>query len=371
MHSCSRERQSRPSQKTFAEMTKIDLNQIALFARVVDAGSFTSAAKLLSLPTSSVSRGLSRLERALGTRLLQRTTRKFHLTDAGKQFYEHARAALHELERATTALTDGAEEVRGRVRLSLPSDAADAFTAETLAEFQRRHPHVRIEVQFTNRRVNLVEEDFDLALRAGKLEDSSLMSRKVTNSELALFAAPAYLERRGVPRTLAELAEHDCVLFERGRTWVLEGPRGIETLHPEGVIVVDSMTFVSFAIGAGFGIGLVPVVAAVGEQLGRERRSLVRVLPEYAQRGATLSVVWPSSPFVPRRVALLCDHLVERLRARYATCEKALAELDATAASPHGVQPVPPAPNADGNGARRRVNAAPSKNSARSRTRRA
>src|SRR5262249_4997758 len=154
------------------------------------------------------------------------------------------------------------------------------------------------------------------------LEDSSLMSLKVTDSELALFAAPSYLARRGVPRTLAELAEHACVVFERRRAWVLEGPRGTETVHPDAAIVVDSMTFATFAIGAGFGIGVVPVVAAVGEQVVHARPSLVRVLPEYAQRGAMLSVVWPPSPFVPRRVTLLRDHLVERLRSRYVACER-------------------------------------------------
>ena len=316
-------------------MTKIDLNQIALFLRVVNAGSFTAAAKLLALPTSSVSRGVARLEHDLGTRLLQRTTRKFQLTDAGKQFFEQAEAALGALERATTTLTDDTEEVRGRVRLSLAGDsAADAFMAETFAEFRRRHPGVRIELQFTNRFVDLVQEGFDLALRAGRLADSSLVSRKVTDTELALFAAPSYLARRGVPRTFAELPQHDCVLFEREPTWALEGPHGTETVRPEGVIVGDSMTFVSLAIGAGLGIGLVPVVAAVGERLGQQRPSLVRVLPEYVQRSAALSVVWPASPFVPRRVTLLRDYLVERLRARYVVCERALAELDAT----HGVQ---------------------------------
>jgi DNA-binding transcriptional LysR family regulator len=346
-------------------MTKIDLNQIALFLRVVNAGSFTAAAKLLALPTSSVSRGVARLERELGTRLLQRTTRQFHLTDAGKQFYEQAEAALGALERATTTIAEGTEEVRGRVRLSLPSDGVDAFMAEVLADFQRRYPAVRLELQFTNRHVDLVQEGFDLALRAGKLADSSLLSRKITDTELALFAAPAYLARRGVPRTLAELAEHDCVLFERGRSWVLEGPRGSETLHPEGVLLVDSMTFLSLAIGAGFGIGLLPLVAAVGEQLGQQRPSLVRVLPEYAQSGAALSIVWPPSPFVPRRVMLLRDHLAERLRARYVACAKKLAEFDGT----RGVQPVPPAPRADVGGAPRRASAAPSK-SARRRARR-
>lgn len=337
-------------------MTKIDLNQIALFLGVVNAGSFTAAAKLLSLPTSSVSRGVARLERELGTRLLQRTTRKFHLTDAGKQFFEQAEAALAALERATTTLTDGTEEVRGRVRLSLPGDAVDAYMAETLAEFQRLHPGVELEVGFTNRQVALVEEGYDLALRGGRLADSSLLSRKVTDTELALFAAPSYLARRGLPRTLAELAEHACVLFERDRSWVLEGPRGTETVHPRGVLVVDSMTFVGLAVAAGLGIGLVPVVAAVGEHFGEQRRSLVRVLPEYAQPGAALSLVWPASPFVPRRVTLLRDHLVERLRARYVACEKTLAELDAS-----GAQPLPSVPRGAGDAARRRVSAAPSK----------
>jgi DNA-binding transcriptional LysR family regulator len=345
-------------------MTKIDLNQIALFLRVVDAGSFTAAAKLLALPTSSVSRGVARLEHELGTQLLQRTTRAVRLTDAGKQYYEQAASALGVLERATTTLADGSGELRGRIRLSLPSDTVDAFTAETLAEFQALHPGVRLEAQFTNRHVDLVEEGFDLALRAGKLADSSLVSRKVTDTELALFAAPSYLARRGVPRTLAELAEHDCVLFERNKSWLLSGPRGSETVHPAGVMLVDSMAFVSLAIAAGSGIGLVPVVAAVGEQLGKPRPSLVRVLPEYAQPGSALSVVWPPSPFVPRRVALLRDHLVERLRARYVACESALV-----AARPHGVQPVPPVPHADADRAPRRASAAPS-TTARRRARR-
>src|SRR4051812_48474356 len=115
-------------------MTKMDLNQIALFARVVDAGSFTRAAAELGLPVSSVSRGVTRLEQALGARLLQRTTRKLHLTDAGKHFYENARAALGALEQSVSSVTSTSEEASGRVRLTLPSDAADPFLAEIFAE---------------------------------------------------------------------------------------------------------------------------------------------------------------------------------------------------------------------------------------------
>lgn len=123
-----------------------------------------------------------------------------------------------------------------------------------------------------------------------------------TLAALALFAAPAYLARRGVPQTLAELAQHDCVVFEGMRAWSLVGPRGAETARPAGVLVADSMAFVSSAVGAGPG------------------------------------VVWPPSPFVPRRVTLLRDYLIERLRARYVACEKALGELGATDAAPRSLK---------------------------------
>src|SRR4051794_986412 len=280
-------------------MTKTDLNQIALFARVVDAGSFTRAAKDLELPISSVSRGVANLERALGTRLLQRTTRKLHLTDAGKRFYENAHAALDALEQATSSVTSASEEASGLVRLTLPSDAGDAFLAKIFAEFRQAHPGVELQANFTNRYVDLVEEGFDLALRAGRLADSSLVGSKIVDSEFALFAAPSYLARRGTPRSWGDLAEHDTVVFERMRSWSLEGPRGVETLRPRPVLVVDSMGFISHLVAAGLGIGLVPLERAPADTYGREPPTPLRVLPPFVYRGAARSLLWPAPPLVP------------------------------------------------------------------------
>jgi DNA-binding transcriptional LysR family regulator len=315
-------------------MAKMDLNQIALFARVVDAGSFTRAAKDLHVPISSVSRGVAGLERALGTRLLQRTTRKLNLTDAGKRFYENAHAALGALEQAATSVTSTSDEASGRVRLTLPSDAGDAFLAQVFAEFRQAHPGVELQANFTNRYVDLVEEGFDLALRAGRLADSSLVGHKIVESELALFAAPSYLERRGTPRAWGDLAEHDSVVFERMRSWSLEGPRGIETTRPRAVLIADSMGFLSQAVAAGLGIGLVPLERALSDTYGRDPPTLVRVLPDFVHRGTALSLLWPASPFVPRRVVLFRDHLTKRLRERHASCSEVLGMRRSPALSP-------------------------------------
>jgi len=312
-------------------MAKLDLNQIALFARVVDAGSFTRAAKELELPISSVSRGVAGLERTLGTRLLQRTTRKLHLTDSGKRFYENAHAALGALEQATSSVTSTSDEASGRVRLTLPSDAGDAFLARIFAEFRQAHPAVELQVNFTNRYVDLVEEGFDLALRAGRLADSSLVGSKIIDSELALFAAPSYLERRGTPRVWDDLVGHDAVIFERMRSWSLEGPRGVETLRPRPVLVVDSMGFMSHAVAAGLGIGLVPLERALADTYGHDPPTLVRVLPDFVYRGAALSLLWPASPFVPRRVVLFREHLSKRLRERHLSCSEVLGTRRADA----------------------------------------
>ena len=230
--------------------------------------------------------------------------------------------------------------MRGTVRITLPIDAGDAFIAEMFADFQLEHPGVRVEAHFSNRYVDLVEEGFDLALRAGKLGDSSLVSRKIAESEFALFASPAYLARRGTPESLAELEAHDCLIFERMRDWSLQGPKGLETVRPAGdrFVVLIRMAFLTLMAGTGLGIALLPIVNALGATFGRDPPSHVRILPEYVQRSGGLSLLWPASPgFIPVRVALLRDHLTERLRSRYATCAEALV----TGAKP----PAPPAPS--------------------------
>jgi DNA-binding transcriptional LysR family regulator len=302
----------------------MDLNQILLFSRVVESGSFTAAAKAMALPTSSVSRGVMRLEAELGTRLLQRTTRKLHLTEAGQRFYEEVTGAVGAIEQAINQASERDRQARGTVRVTLPPDLGGGFLANVIADFHQKHPCVELDVELVSRRVDLVAEGFDLAVRAGKLGDSSLVARKIADSSVGLFASPEYLRTRGKPEKLAELAKHDCLCHRATpNSWALTGPRGVETVGVTTVVRSNELGFLMWAVGSGLGIGLLPI-----EVIGRVRTERLppfeRVLPEYSQGGATLSVLWPSARYVPRRVELFRDHLI-----------KALLELHRECTEPH------------------------------------
>ena len=280
---------------------------------MVESGTFTAAATALGLPKSSVSRGVSALEETLGVRLLQRTTRKLSLTEAGRQYFQQVRASLSGLDQANSAVTDLGGEPRGTVRLTAPGDFGGSMFSEIIADFVRRYPRIQLDVVLTQRRVNLIEEGFDLALRAGKLEDSSLVARKIAGSELGLYAAPSYLERRGLPKRLADLTKHDCVLHRSARgvfPWRLSGPRGYELVSVSAVVTADSLQFIRGLVAGGAGIGLLPDLGLEDELA---RGALVRVLPAYALRGGALYLVSPPLRHEPARVALLRAHLVAEL----------------------------------------------------------
>ncbi len=195
---------------------------------------------------------------------------------------------------------------------SAPVDLAGDLAAVTSA-FVRAHPAVRVEVSLTARFVDLVKEGFDLAVRAGPLVDSSLLARKLGETEIGLFASPAYLDRAGRPRRLSDLARHDCILYRAtGATavWRLSGPRGEEEVSVPGRVETDEFAFVRASAREGVGIAFTPIgmVASLVES-----GELERVLPRYALRGAPVHIVWPSRGFEPAAVRLLRDALVEAL----------------------------------------------------------
>ncbi len=258
-----------------------DLSLIAVFVKVVELESFTAAAKALGLPKSSVSRSVAQLEEALGVRLLQRTSRKSSLTDEGRAFVERVREPLAGVLEAMSDAAESQREPRGLIRLTAAPDLGSALLAAPIAEFARKHPLIRVELTLTTRIVDLVAERFDLAIRATpRLEDSSLVARKTSGSEGGLFASPEYIKRRGKPRSVAELSEHECVVFrghEGHTTWRLLGPNGPEQIEVRG-------------------------------------GDLVRVLPDYTPEAGSLFVVMPSGRHVPARVVLLRDFLHEKLR---------------------------------------------------------
>ncbi|HTA88873.1 MAG TPA: LysR substrate-binding domain-containing protein [Polyangiaceae bacterium] len=301
----------------------MDLNHVAIFTRVVELESFTAAANDLGLPKSSVSRTVSRLEEELGVRLLQRTTRKLHLTDTGHAYYERARAALKGLEEAASAASNMSSEPRGVVRAAAPNDLGVLNLADIVLRFARKYPLVHVELSLSSRFVDLVAEGFDLAVRAGKLTDSTLVARKIGSDSLGLFASAGYLKQNGQLKTFGELARRECVLF-RGKNgkadWKLHGPKGEESVTVRGPLSVDEMAFAQQAVAQGMGIGLLPVAGAT---LGARRLgspSLIRILPEYSAGGAGLHVVSPPVRFQSAAVTVFRDFLIEELVRVWKSC---------------------------------------------------
>jgi DNA-binding transcriptional LysR family regulator len=296
----------------------LDLNLVAVFMRVVETGGFTTAAAALHLPKSSVSRAVMRLEESLGVRLLQRTTRRLTLTDAGQRYLADVRGPLGRIVEASGEVADMGQAPRGLVRVSTAPPVGDNLLCGLFADFTRQNPGIRVELVVASRRVNLVEENIDLAIRAGRLDDSSLVARKVAVGDIGIYAAPSYLEERGTPRQLASLAGHDAVIYSRGgssTSWRLHGPRGVERIDVESRLVADDLGTVRLLAIAGGGVALLPEMLA---QVDVERRALVRVLPSYGIRGEPVHLVSVPLRHVPLRVKLLRDFLLREIPRRVA-----------------------------------------------------
>ena len=295
-------------------MNGLDLNDVATFVRVAEGGGFTAAARTLGVPKSTVSRALVRLERALGVRLVQRTSRSLALTDAGKTYFERVRGAVSSVSDATADVVDLGTDPRGTIRITAPVDVGQALLAPVVASFSEKYPQVRFEVSLGSRVVDLVAEGYDLAIRASPLHDSSLVARKLGEANLGLFASTEYLKRRGTPAEVAALASHDFVVFRAtgmGTSLPLTGPDGEEErVEVHGAISADDLLFVQRAVASGAGIGLLPLFFA-GCTTVMELDGLKRVLPQWALRGPGLAVVAPSARHEPRRVKLFRAALLE------------------------------------------------------------
>lgn len=291
----------------------MDLNLVRTFSRVVEAESFTAAARALGLPKSSVSRAVSRLEEQLGARLLERTTRQLKLTATGRAYYEGATRALAALTDAEQLVADSQGQPRGTVRLAASVPIDRGFLSGLVVRFARQYPEIRVEVSFTHGEVDLVAAGFDLGLRAsrdGHLNGSSLIARKVAQLSLWLLAAPSYLRSHGTPRRPADLKDHQFILYDCQRAnrkaCDLVGPRGREPIEVSGTLSSDDFLLVhELALR---GAGIIKMVPRLDDL---RSGALVRVLPEYEIPDISLSIVMPSNRHMPRRVSLFRDALVE------------------------------------------------------------
>jgi len=287
----------------------MDLNRVNLFIRVVECGSFTKAAEELHMTPSGASRALMRLEDDLGARLIQRTTRTLSLTGAGRIYYDQVRGAVALVNEASTAVSEMGEEPRGAVRLTAPPAFVD-YLIPLIAQFLELYPKIRVELSCCQGIVDLVEKGLDLAVRLGRLQDSSLIARRVGNMVTGLFASNEYVRRRGRPRQPADLANHNCVLFrgQGGRDlWRLRDGNREYRVEVTGSLEVDEIPALQKAVLAGIGIG--PFALSRGPQT----EGLLRILPRYTYAHLPISLVSPSKRLEPARVVLLRDFLAARL----------------------------------------------------------
>ncbi|MGB8291581.1 MAG: LysR family transcriptional regulator [Rhizobium ruizarguesonis] len=290
----------------------IDLNDIMIFARVTEAGSFTAAARLLGMPKTTVSRRIAALERELGVRLLQRTTRSLNLT--ARLYYEESSQALRTIEGANLRLAEARAEPAGTIRISAPIGFGGHFLQDAIFEFLSTYPKTSVELRLTDDRLNLVESGIDLAFRTGVLEDSTLIARKLGSTHRLLCASPDYLARCSTPDVPEDLARHDCVIAGQSAQaqWLLEGPHGQETIAVSGRFAANEMQAVMAAAIAGYGIAQLP--HGVAEACIKDGR-LRRVLDGYTTPTGGLHVVYPSSRHLPPLVKAFIELAVRRLNA--------------------------------------------------------
>lgn len=286
------------------------------FVRVVDAGSLSAAARSLPSSLTSVSRQISALEQYFGTPLLLRTTRQLALTEDGRILYERAKSILGEFREIEANLSRDRRAPSGRIRISAPTLIGRLVIAPLLAEFLRLYPQLTIDLLLVDRAVNMVEEDIHLSLRVGHLPDSQLVGRKLADIRMILCASPAYLARRGVPKTPADLADHDCLVFSDApgvAVWrFAEGAKKTERrIRISARLWVNSLDALVTAAKDGAGIVRVPSWQ-VEADLAAGR--LQRLLRDHEPRPTPLHLLFQPSRLASPKIRIFADYLVERWR---------------------------------------------------------
>ncbi|MBN8951888.1 MULTISPECIES: LysR family transcriptional regulator [unclassified Rhizobium] len=257
------------------------LSSMSIFVKAVEFGSFSAAADALNMSPQLVGKHVQFLEQHLGIRLLNRTTRRQHLTEVGSQFYERCRNILAEVESAEALAAETRAVPRGKLKVNAPVSFGIHALTPKLSKYLGAHPEVSIELSLSNRLVDLIDEGYDAVFRVGELVDSGLIARRLDPYRLVICAAPSYLRSRGLPSKPDDLKGHDCLIFSHTmlrRYWDFEGPEGSVNIPISGRLMIDSGEALLQAALAGLGIILQPYELV---RSGLETGSLVSILPEY------------------------------------------------------------------------------------------
>lgn len=283
------------------------------FVAVVETGSFTAAADRLALAKSAVSRRLSGLEERLGATLIRRTTRRLNLTEAGRDFYKRSASILADLDEAESAIAHAHGELSGQLRIALPLSFGVHHMAKPIAEFSRLHPGVEFDLNLDDRRVDLLREGVDLAIRIGQLQDSTLVARKLFNANTVLVASPDYLRQHGTPKSIEDLRDHRCLAYgnlAEPTRWACTDSRGKRReFRIDAAMTASSGDFICNLAVEGQGLAVQPTFIA-GEFI--RRRRLVPVLTDYRWPASPAHAVYPLSRHLSYRVRAFIDFMVDQ-----------------------------------------------------------
>jgi DNA-binding transcriptional LysR family regulator len=284
------------------------LQELTVFVRTAESGSFSRAARELGLSQPSVSRIVGELEARLGVKLLLRTTRRVVPTEAGSTFLRRARQVLHELGEAEDAAR-GTDSLRGVIRIAMPVTFGVREVIPHLSAFLAAHPLLRLELMMSDERQDLVAEGVDMAIRFGQLSDSGFGARRLATAPRLLVASPAYLDQRGIPATPAELSSHDCIFGPGGswrRSWSFRHDGAVLSVEVEGRIQVASGEGVTACAKAGLGLAMASAWMCRAEL---DSGALVAVLGDYALEPVDVHAVFPGGPHPSAKLRALVDHL--------------------------------------------------------------
>ncbi len=286
-----------------------------MFVAVMETGGFTAAAERLGTSSGQASKLVSRLETELGVRLLNRTTRAVSPTEAGQAYFDRLRPLLEEFENLDAAVRDASHAPRGRLRLTAPLTFGTMEIAPALNEFASRFPEIELDVGFSDRVVNLIDEGFDLAVRVGRPGDSTMIARKLCDVRIVVIGSPAYLERCGEPETPGDLSRFDCIVdtnFRDPGHWPFRGADGDAASAPvHGRIRYSNAEACLRAAEAGLGLACVPsFIAGEAVRTGRMRR----VLQSFEAEPYAVHALYPHSRHLAAKVRVLVDFLVDRYR---------------------------------------------------------
>ncbi|MBL8518607.1 MAG: LysR family transcriptional regulator [Betaproteobacteria bacterium] len=295
-----------------------NLTDVAVFVRVVERGSFTRAADELELSRAVVSKYLTRLEERLGVRLLNRTTRRLSLTEAGAELFAASQGALERIAEAEGAITRLQREPRGTLKINAPMSFGILELAPALPEFLRRHPDIQVDLRMDDRQVDLVEEGFDVGVRiTQRMAPSSLVARRLATCRQWVCAAPSYLAEHGTPETPEDLSAHNCILYQyasAANVWRFRAPGGRDiAVAVTGNLRANNGIAEREAAVGGVGILLTPSFY-VGEELRSGR--LVRLLSEYSLPELGIHAVYPKRSHVPPKVRVFVEFLARRFGGR-------------------------------------------------------